>query len=82
MLQNRFRLGYNRAEHAIDLLEANGIIGTQIELISGDTDISDSAFNEVVEFAIQTGKISESLIQRKFRWGYSRAARMMDLLEA
>ena len=35
-----------------------------------------------MDFAIQTGKISASLIQRRFRWGYNRAARMMDLLEA
>ena len=42
----------------------------------------DEAYNEVVEFAIQTGKISASLIQRRFRFGYNRAARMMDLLEA
>ncbi len=42
----------------------------------------DDAYNEVVEFAIQTGKISASLIQRRFRFGYNRAARLMDLLEA
>ena len=42
----------------------------------------DEAYNDVVEFAIQTGKISVALIQKKFRWGYNRAARMMDLLEA
>ena len=42
----------------------------------------DAAYNEVVEFAIQTGKISASLIQRRFRFGYNRAARLMDLLEA
>ena len=42
----------------------------------------DDAYNEVVEFAIQTGKISASLIQRRFRFGYNRAARMMDLLES
>ena len=39
-------------------------------------------YNEVVEFAIETGKISASLIQRRFRFGYNRAARMIDLLEA
>lgn len=48
--------------------------------IAGDAD--DEAYNEVVEFAIQTGKISASLIQRRFRYGYNRAARMMDLLES
>ena len=42
----------------------------------------DDAYNEVVEFAIQTGKISASLIQRRFRFGYNRAARLMDLLES
>ena len=42
----------------------------------------DEAYNEVVEFAIQTGKISASLIQRRFRFGYNRAARMVDLLES
>ena len=45
-------------------------------------DSDDEAYNQVVEFAIQTGKISASLIQRRFRFGYNRAARMMDLLEA
>jgi DNA segregation ATPase FtsK/SpoIIIE and related proteins len=42
----------------------------------------DEAYNDVVEFAIQTGKISASLIQRRFRFGYNRAARMIDLLES
>ena len=39
-------------------------------------------YKEVVEFAIETGKISASLIQRRFRFGYNRAARLVDLLEA
>ena len=42
----------------------------------------DPMYNEVVEFAIETGKISASLIQRRFRFGYNRAARMVDLLES
>ena len=41
----------------------------------------DPIYNEVVDFAIQTGKISASLIQRRFRFGYNRAARIIDLLE-
>ena len=49
---------------------------------SGSSDgYDDPIYNEVVEFAIQTGKISASLIQRKFRLGYNRAARIIDLLE-
>ncbi len=49
---------------------------------NGADDYDDPMYNEVVEFAIMTGKISASLIQRKFRFGFNRAARMIDLLEA
>ena len=41
----------------------------------------DPMYNEIVEFAIQTGKVSTSLLQRRFRLGYNRAARVVDLLE-
>lgn len=41
----------------------------------------DPLYNEIVEFAIKTGKISASLLQRRFRLGYNRAARIVDLLE-
>ena len=49
---------------------------------NGDDGYDDPMYNEVVEFAIMTGKISASLIQRKFRFGFNRAARMIDLLES
>ena len=41
----------------------------------------DPLYNEIVDFAIQSGKISASLLQRRFRLGYNRAARIVDLLE-
>jgi len=41
----------------------------------------DPLYNEVVEFVITTGKVSASLLQRKYRLGYNRAARIIDLLE-
>lgn len=47
--------------------------------VEGEGD--DPIYNEVVEFAVRTGKISASLIQRKYRLGYNRAARIIDLLE-
>jgi S-DNA-T family DNA segregation ATPase FtsK/SpoIIIE len=46
---------------------------------AGDGD--DPLYNEIVDFAIQNGKVSASLLQRKFRLGYNRAARVVDLLE-
>ena len=48
---------------------------------AGNDNSDDAMYDEVVEFAVAAGKISASLIQRKFRFGYNRAARMMDLLE-
>ncbi len=49
---------------------------------NGEDGYDDPMYDEIVEFAISTGKISASLIQRKFRFGFNRAARMIDLLEA
>ncbi len=50
--------------------------------ISGDKEeYDDPLYNEIVDFAIETGKISASLLQRRFRLGYNRAARIVDLLE-
>lgn len=50
--------------------------------VSGEKeDYEDPLYNEIVEFAINTGKISASLLQRRFRLGYNRAARCIDLLE-
>ena len=56
-------------------------IGTPGGSGSGQDEYDDPIYGEVVDFAIQTGKISASLIQRKFRLGYNRAARIIDLLE-
>ena len=48
-----------------------------------DNDVeADPMYNEVVKFAIESGKISASLIQRRFRFSYNRAARIVNLLEA
>lgn len=41
----------------------------------------DPLYNEIVEFVIMSGKVSASLLQRKYRLGYNRAARIVDLLE-
>ena len=41
----------------------------------------DELFPEVLAFVIEAGAASTSMIQRKFRIGYNRAARMIDLLE-
>lgn len=48
---------------------------------SEEVNDDDPIYAEVVEFVINTQKASASLLQRKFKLGYNRAARIIDLLE-
>lgn len=41
----------------------------------------DDLYDEVVDLAIQSGEISASTIQRRFKVGFSRAGRLIDMLE-
>jgi len=65
-----------------NLEEANAMANSASDSGNGVDGYDDPMYNEIVEFAVQTGKISASLIQRKFRFGFNRAARMIDLLES
>ncbi|RME61480.1 MAG: DNA translocase FtsK [Candidatus Dadabacteria bacterium] len=42
---------------------------------------NDPLYDSIVEFIVQKGSASVSMIQRRFRIGYNRAARIMDTLE-
>lgn len=44
-------------------------------------DYEEPLYNEIVDFVVTQGKASASLLQRRFRIGYNRAARVIDLLE-
>lgn len=48
---------------------------------SGDIGEEDDMYEEAKQVVTEAGKASTSYIQRKLRVGYSRAARLMDLLE-
>ncbi len=54
--------------------------GTTTMVEERDAD-EEPLYNEIVKFVVREGKASASLIQRRFRVGYNRAARVMDLLE-
>lgn len=47
----------------------------------GEDDYEEPLYNEIVDFVVSQGKASASLLQRRFRLGYNRAARCIDLLE-
>ncbi|MBO5475942.1 MAG: DNA translocase FtsK 4TM domain-containing protein [Bacilli bacterium] len=70
------------AQYDESLTKANASSGSSGEGSSGyENDDDDPLYNEIVDFCIESGKVSASLLQRRFRLGYNRAARIVDLLE-
>ena len=57
------------------------VAGAYDDAYQSEENYDDPLYNEIVDFAVKTGKISASLVQRKYRLGYNRAARIIDLLE-
>ena len=50
-------------------------------IFGGDEGSDDELTNEAIELVVKTGKASASYLQRRFRIGYARAARLLDILE-
>ena len=48
---------------------------------SAKSSSDDQLYNEIVDFVVKSGKASASLLQRKFKIGYNKAATMIDELE-
>ncbi len=66
----------------IDLVEvAKGGNGDGVGVFTSLEDDDDPLYEQAKEEVLQAGKASTSYIQRKLRVGYSRAARLIDLLE-
>ncbi len=80
---------YLKKKHVDDLPEMIDFSGEGVENGAGEVfasiDLSEEETDPLYEQArlevIQAGKASTSYLQRKLRIGYSRAARLMDLLE-
>ncbi len=66
-----------KVDYSTELLKIN----TETKLNNKTDEYDDPMYNEVVEFVVSTGKASASLLQRRFRFGYNRAAMLIDLLE-
>ncbi len=75
------RSGAPKYDESMVNLEKNPKEDIMDQTSTNKEDSDDELYNEIVEFAVKTGKISASLIQRKYSVGYNRAARIIDLLE-
>ncbi len=45
------------------------------------SDLEDEFYQQAAQFVVETGKASTSMLQRRLRIGYGRAARMLDMME-
>lgn len=63
---------------------SEGKVGSEGGIFAGslaDSDEDDDLYDEARDAVMEAGKASTSYLQRKLRIGYSRAARLMDILE-
>ena len=68
-----------RAEQTVEYLDLSPeLLKEELSLCSAD----DELYKNVVQFLEKIDEVSISLLQRKFRIGYNRSARIIDLLES
>jgi S-DNA-T family DNA segregation ATPase FtsK/SpoIIIE len=62
-------------------VSADALAGLEAEGADDDAE-KDALYDEVVQFVTQTQKASISSVQRRFKIGYNRAARLVDAMES
>lgn len=70
---------YGKEEDALDL--HGGTENSVATLFWGNSSFDDELYEEAKELAIKKGTVSTSALQRSLGIGYSRAAKLMDILE-
>jgi S-DNA-T family DNA segregation ATPase FtsK/SpoIIIE len=70
-----------QAEYVEGFLESPKDERAQIDGSNPDPDENDPLFNDAVQLVFEFGKASTSLLQRRLRIGYGRAAHLIDLME-
>ena len=58
-----------------------GILSQQKSVDQGGEDDHDEYYDEAVRLVIETNQASVSILQRRMRLGYTRAARLIDMME-
>jgi S-DNA-T family DNA segregation ATPase FtsK/SpoIIIE len=70
-----------QAEYVEGFLESPKDEREGVEGSNADPDENDPLFNDAVQLVFEFGKASTSLLQRRLRIGYGRAAHLIDLME-
>jgi S-DNA-T family DNA segregation ATPase FtsK/SpoIIIE len=70
-----------QAEYVHGFLESPKDDRATVEGSNSDPDENDPLFNDAVQLVFEFGKASTSLLQRRLRIGYGRAAHLIDLME-
>jgi S-DNA-T family DNA segregation ATPase FtsK/SpoIIIE len=70
-----------QAEYVEGFLESPKDERAQVDGSNSDPDENDPLFNDAVQLVFEFGKASTSLLQRRLRIGYGRAAHLIDLME-
>ncbi len=77
---NFMKSKYDPADYDFQVTERAGV-GSTVYGSSGDEDDGDPLLDAAKEEILRAGKASASLLQRRLKVGYARAARLLDLLE-
>src|SRR5690625_6300613 len=67
--------------HARSIASPNYLFEQEQLLLNVETEEEDELLAEVIDFVVNQNQASTSLLQRQFRIGYNRAARLIDHLE-
>lgn len=80
-----YTISQQKAQYDDSLLNLDAIDKSSSSTVSSngkdDVDNDDPLYNEIKRFVVENQKASASLLQRRFKLGYNRAARIIDLLE-
>ena len=70
------------SEDIIEHIEKQGKVNKGVEDPEAEEDDADALLDAAIELVVDMGQASASMLQRRFKIGYSRAGRIVDQMEA